>query len=215
MLVSVDKCSFCVRAARTSAYPYLVRRSRNHALPVYYTKWSRWREQAEGWRHIVRISHVDGDLQAFERDLRAWLEARCRPPEDRLGMLQSESNTAGTVLCAIVVLVIECTVNCIHTRTVFLTYIRVYCFYVLNNLFIVLVDYKFSMIVRICICTRIGGATVGVKDEAVLPRAVSRDGRKAWLEGPLLMQVNEVTRSVRVEGQLVEEVVAFLLNRGF
>lgn len=89
-------------AARASAYPYLVRRSRNHALPVYYTKWPRWREQAEGWRHIVRISHIDGDLQAFERDLRAWLEARCRAPEDRVGLPASDTRQAATGDCTFV-----------------------------------------------------------------------------------------------------------------
>ena len=53
--------------------------------------------------------------------------------------------------------------------------------------------------------------------------AMERDLR-AWLEahcreelldGPLLIQVHEVCRHLKVEGQLVAQVAAFLLDRGF
>ncbi|XP_072737654.1 large ribosomal subunit protein mL49 [Ciconia boyciana] len=48
------------------ALPYFVRRSRLHNLPVYH-------RLAKGNRRLTELRHVEGDIWALERELRAFL----------------------------------------------------------------------------------------------------------------------------------------------
>ncbi|XP_074424165.1 large ribosomal subunit protein mL49 [Larus michahellis] len=48
------------------ALPYFVRRSRLHNLPVY-------RRLVKGNRRLTELRHVEGDIWALERELRAFL----------------------------------------------------------------------------------------------------------------------------------------------
>lgn len=59
-------------------YPYSVRRSRNHMLPVYFQeKHRKVAERSHGTRSLTVIKNVDGDMWALAEDLRSLLEPKC------------------------------------------------------------------------------------------------------------------------------------------
>ncbi|THD19283.1 39S ribosomal protein L49 mitochondrial [Fasciola hepatica] len=62
----------------SSKFPYFVRRTKNHMLPVYYEeKQRKLAEQAHGMRQLTVIKHVDGDMWALAEDLRHLLQPKC------------------------------------------------------------------------------------------------------------------------------------------
>lgn len=55
-------------SAKPGDYPYFVRRTKSHMIPVYLERTHR------GQRRITKIRMIEGDIWAFTDELKAYLE---------------------------------------------------------------------------------------------------------------------------------------------